>query len=304
MSPSKESGALHDLFTAFTANFQPDNPFLNRAIYDVASHAAVEEPSTTYESISLPFRTRGPAKWCRPANTSKNHVILFMHGGGYSIGSTTSHRKLAAHLAKQCNAPALMVDYRMTPEHAYPAALDDCVAAYKWLLDQGYSNKNIVVAGDSCGGGLSATVPLKLNLEGVAPPAASVALSPWYDVVCQDSESLRTNEKKDALSAPHAFADMYVADGAKKEDPLISPIYASIDDLKRLPPTWISAAGDDGLRDDAVRFAEKLKEADVEHVLEVAEGQQHVFEFMAGKAPEADESLRKIGEWVRKKIGS
>ena len=198
---------------------------------------------------------------------------------------------------------SLSIDYRLTPEHPFPVPLDDCVDAYKWLLDQGYKAEHIVVAGDSCGGGLSASVPLSAVERGLPNPGAAVSLSPWYDLT-GGGESFTSNLEKDVLSTPEAVelnTVRYLAGGTSREHPLVSPIFA---DLSGLPPTWISCCGDDVLRDQGVLLAEKAKKQGVEIVLEVHEGQQHVMEFMAGKAPEATESLKRIGEWVRKKIGS
>src|ERR1700761_6074344 len=119
---------------------------------------------------------------------------------GYSFGSPNGHRKLAAHLAKACNCMSLSTDYRLTPEHAFPTPLDDCVDAYKWLLDNGYEAKNIVVAGDSCGGGLSTSVPLRAVQRGLPNPGAAVSLSPWYDLTGQTGESMKTNAQNDVMN--------------------------------------------------------------------------------------------------------
>lgn len=309
MAPSKESEYLVKTFKQIVEKGPPDNdPFKQRANYDTLQQAATEPPEITYEDVDLPGPSRGPARWVRPLNASKKHVIVFMHGGGYSFGSLDSHRKVCAHFARACNAWALMVDYRMTPEHPYPAAINDCVAAYKWLLDQGFEAKHIVTMGDSCGGGLATAVPLKAISEDLPAPGAAVALSPWYDAVGQDSESIRTNAKNDVLSTPETLAllrERYVtAAGADPRDPFISPIYASDTELSKMPPHWISCAGHDALLNDGTRMAEKLDKAGVETVLKVHESMQHVFEFMAGRAPESTQSVKEIGEWVRKKIGS
>lgn len=139
--------------------------------------------------------------------------------------------------------------------------------------------------------------------KGLPSPGAAVSLSPWYDLTFQ-GESFKSNLDVDfinTIDGCQLIADRYVAGGTSKTAPLVSPVFA---DLSGLPPTWISCAGCDMLRDQGISLAEKAKKAGVEIVLEVHEGQQHVMEFMAGTAPEADESLRRIGEWVRKKIGS
>ncbi|KAK4545792.1 hypothetical protein LTR36_002746 [Oleoguttula mirabilis] len=308
MAPSKESEALGNLFQMFSEQMpQDNNPFLARIVYDQLTTVASEATEVTYEDVKLPGNYRGPAKWVKPLHASKDHVLLFMHGGGYNFGSLTSHRMLCAHLAKASNCVALMVDYRLTPEFPYPAALDDCVAAYKWLLDQGYKAENIVTIGDSCGGGLATTVPLKAMRDGLPRPGAAVAMSPWTDKVGKDSESMKTNVQNDILSTPEGtamLAKRYCHGGAKLDDPLISPIYADEAETKKLPPHWISCAGCDLLLNDGTRMAEKLKKAGVEVVLQVHEGQQHVMEFMAGTAPESDQSIKDIGQWVQKTVGS
>lgn len=212
---------------------------------------------------------------------------------------------MAAHLAKACNCTALSVDYRRSPEHTFPAAHDDCVAAYEFLLKQGFEAKNVITAGDSCGGGLSTTVPLAAAQRDLPVPGLAVSISPWYDMT-GSGESMTTNEDNDVLNTKE-----FVAKLAKRYAPydplkneLLSPIFAEDALLAKLPPHWISAGGYDMLCDNATRFADRLKGAGVEVVLQVHEGQQHVMEFMAGKAPEADESIKNIGEWVRKKTGS
>jgi len=199
------------------------------------------------------------------------------------------------------------VHYRLSPEHKFPAALDDCVAAYQYLLSAGYQPSKIVVAGDSCGGGLSASVPLATIKRGLPIPGASISLSPWYDLTTQEGGTMESNKEHDLINtAPFVkmLSDRYVeGSGAEKSDPLVSPLFASDEDTKQLPPTWISVAGYDMLRDHGERMADKLRGAGVEVVIEVQEQQQHVMEFMAGNAPEANGSIERIAEWVRKKVG-
>lgn len=226
------------------------------------------------------------------------------------FGSPNGHRKLTAHLAAQCGAPSLSVDYRLAPENKYPASLDDCVAAYKYLLDSGYPANKIIVAGDSCGGGLSTSVPLAAIRDGLPVPAASVSLSPWYDLTSQEGGTFDTNKNNDALGTAEFVAKLakwYVDGnnvGAKTSDPVISPLKASDKDLAKVSPHWISCGGHDILRDHGERMAERLKGLGVETTLEVHAGQQHVMEFMAGHAPEAIKSLKDIGVWAKSKVGA
>ncbi|CAK3805351.1 ATP12, mitochondrial [Lecanosticta acicola] len=305
MAPSKESQALAELFKTLGAHFPADgNPFIERAVYDQVHTAATEASGVSYESVTVAGRE---AIWARPKGASEKHVILFMHGGGYTFGSISSHRKLTGHLAKACNSLALSVDYRLAPEHPYPAPLDDCVNAYQWLLAQGFPASNIVTAGDSCGGGLATAVPLAAQQKTLPTPAAAVSLSPWYDLT-GSLDSRTRNENRDVLNTHEnmeKLANRYTAsDPSLRKNPLLSPLFASDEALKSLPPHWISCAGEDMLVDEGTEFAERLKRVGVDVVVEVHEGQQHVMEFMVGRAPEADASVRKIGEWVRGKTGA
>lgn len=306
MARSNESQAQSELFKTFVTSFSQarDITYLERAIYDQVHNLASEASGVSYEDISITKDI--PCKWIRPEKASKEHCMLFMHGGGYSSGSPNGHRKMAAHLAKACNVQALSVDYRLTPETTYPASLEDCVTAYEWLLHQGFKPEHIITCGDSCGGGLSTAVSLITTQRGLPKPAAAVSLSPWYDLT-MSGESMRTNDQNDVLNSWSLLMKLalkYAVGALDPKNPLVSPLFASEQQLKALPPHWISACGYDQLLDDAIRFAERAKKAGVDVVLEVHEGQQHVMEFMAGKAPEADESIRKIGEWVKAKIGS
>jgi len=185
----------------------------------------------------------------------------------------------------------------------FPAAIEDGVAIYRWLLSHGYKAEQIVMAGDSAGGALVTSVPLASIKQGLAVPGAAVSLAPWCDLT-NSGESIISNSEHDTISSKAVLdmlADRFAA-GASKDDALMSPLFA--DNLHEMPPTWISCGGYDTLRDNGERLAEKASKAGAEVVLEVHEGQQHVFEFMVGRAPEADDSVKRIGEWVRGKIGS
>ena len=301
MAPSAQSDALAELFKEFASQFpQDNNHYIERCIYDQVHPAASEATGIWYEDVKIGGRL---CKWVRPQDATSSRMMLFFHGGGFSFGSPNGHRKLAAHLAKACGIVCLMVDYRLSPEHVYPAALEDCVRAYEWALEHTFSGDQIILAGDSCGGGQVTSVPLALAERGLPNPAASISLSPWYDLT-GSGETMNTNEQNDVLKTKPfvaMIADRYTK-GAAKEDPLISPLFASNSQLENLPPHWISVGGYDMLRDDGERFAEKLKNAGVELVLEVQEEQQHVCEFMVGKAPEANRSIERIAEWTRKKL--
>lgn len=299
MPPSEASQALADMYRELKASVRPDfDNFVLRALSDGTWKVGAEALGVTYEESTI---AGCPCIWARPEGASTNHILLYMHGGGFTLGSSLcGHRKLFAHLTKACNAQGVAVEYRQTPEHPYPAALDDSFNAYKALLDEGFAPEKIILGGDSAGGGLTAAMSLRAMREGLPKPAACIALSPWYDLTCS-GQSYETNASSDALNAKpfvQMMADRYTAGKVSADDPSVSPLFA---DLTNLPPTWISVAGADIIADDGRRFAEKAKKASVEIVLEEHEGQQHVFEFMAGKAPEADGSLKRAGDWARKK---
>lgn len=309
MAPSPESRKLGELFKWISANFPTDgNQELERLCYGRVREAGTEASGVSISDlVSSAAGLKVPGKWFTPEGTnSSKHVVLFCHGGGFSFGSCDSHRKLTAHLAKACGCPALSVDYRLAPENKYPAALDDCVAGYQHLLDQGYDAAKIIVAGDSVGGCLSAAVPLAAMRRGLPVMGASVALSPLYDQSTVEGGTMVSNKDKDFINTAEfvtLLGDRYLGGtGASRTDSTVSPLFASDDELKRMPPTWISIAGDDMLRDHGERMAAKLKKAGVDVVSVVQEGQQHVMEFMVGRAPEADESISDIATWVKSKV--
>lgn len=201
MATSKESELLKSLFTSIsTNNPSPDsnNLWLERALYETVTNVAAECPEVTYEDRNTTDNGRIPYKWILPARSSKRHVMLFMHGGGFSFGSTDSHRKLAAHLASACGIPAASVEYKLTPEFQHPRQIDDCIRVYEHLLSAGYHPENIALCGDSCGGGLVSTVPLALGRQALPKPGASVALSPWFDHTAS-GETHQTNADVDAI---------------------------------------------------------------------------------------------------------
>lgn len=174
-------------------------------------------------------------------------------------------------------------------------------------MEQDFSASKIVTAGDSCGGGLATAVPLAALQQNLPVPAAAVSLSPWYDLT-GSSASRTSNAEVDVLNTAEGMemlATRYTAGNTSlRTNPLLSPLFAKPEDLKRLPPHWISCAGCDMLLDEGKQLAGNLEREGVEVVLEVHEGQQHVMEFMVGKAEEATGSVSRIGEWVRKHVGS
>jgi len=242
-----------------------------------------------------------PCLWAVPRNCDPSRVLLSFHGGGYVTGSRFSHRKLFAHLAKRVGCRALIVDYRRAPEDPHPAQVDDAVAAYRWLLAQGIQPGHVATVGDSAGGSLSMTVVLAARDRGLPLPAAVMPLSPWSDMEAT-APSFETNAKVERLITREMSLSMSALflGGASPRDPLANPLFA---DFKGFPPMYIQVGGYEAIVDDSLRVAERARAAGVDCRCEVFPEMQHVFHFMAGRAPEADDGLARLAAWVRPHLG-
>jgi epsilon-lactone hydrolase len=242
-----------------------------------------------------------PAMWVAPKGAAEDRAVLGLHGGGFVTGSIYTHRKLFGHLAKAVAARALVPDYRRAPEHTHPAALEDTLAAYRWLLDQGIEASHIVFTGDSAGGGLVVTTMLLAREQGLPLPAGGMALSPWFDHM-HTGGSWDDNDSKDVLLSrefSQRLTDMLLGDSGDPQDPLVSPLYA---DLAGLPPLYIQASRDEGIVDDGRSFAERARQAGVDVRRDLFPGQQ-TFQIGAGRSPQADDAIRRLAEWARPKLG-
>ncbi len=232
------------------------------------------------------------AEWVMPSNAAKDKAILYFHGGGYVLGSAEGHRTHIAKFVKGSNVPAMSFDYRLAPEHPYPAALEDALTAYRYLLDQGIEPANIVFVGDSAGGGLCLATLLAARENDLPIPAAAAVLSPWTDLKCT-GDTLTSLQEVDALTwteSWHVFAKYYVAD-SNPELPTISPLYG---DLTGLPPILIYVGGHEVLLDDSVRFADKARAAGVDITLRIGEGMFHCYPVCAPMFPEATAAMAEI----------
>jgi epsilon-lactone hydrolase len=222
--------------------------------------------------------------------------ILFLHGGGFIVGSPSLYRHFTWRIASAARARVLSLDYRLAPEHPFPAALDDAVTAYCWLLADGAEPRQIAVMGDSAGGGLALSLLLRLRDEGIALPAAAVALSPWTDLGLTGL-SFQMNAKADPLISPEQarrFVDYYLA-GADPRSPYASPLYG---EPAGLPPTIIQVGSDEVLRDDAVRMAGRMHAAGCRVELEIWPRMPHVWHVFAPVMPEARQAIERIGAFV------
>lgn len=231
-----------------------------------------------------------------PAESDRNKIILYFHGGGYTIGSSNSHRSLVGKLAKKTKTRALLIDYRKAPEHPYPAALEDALASYQSILKRGYLPQNVVFAGDSAGGGLVLSALMALRDKNKPLPAAGICLSPWCDLKAT-GQSIQTNQDNDPLIEPnkmYKWASMYATDNPL-DDPYISPLYG---DFTNLPPLLIQVSDSEMLFDDAVRVTRKARKQGVNVTYQSWEGLIHWWHLFQRVIPEACEAIDKIAEFI------
>jgi len=239
------------------------------------------------------------AEWLVPAGAAKDQAILYAIGGGFVSGSCNDHRAMVAKIALGSGVRVLLFEHRLAPEHPYPAALEDMVAAFCWLLEQGVLPEHLMNVGESAGGNLCLTTLLALRDQGFPLPAAAVAMSPMTDLT-MTADSYRTKAKVD-LAAP-GMGDVCVKHYVGTNDPTtpwISPLYGN---LHGLPPLLIFVGGYETLVDDATRFAEKAKAAGVDVTLRVGEGQIHCYPLLAPMFPEATQGMAEICAFIQKHI--
>ncbi len=246
------------------------------------------------------------AEWIHPTGISKSpeltdKAIFYTHGGGYVTGNCVDHRMHVAKFVKATGIGALLYDYRLAPEHPFPAAMEDTLTAYRWLLGQGLSPANIIIVGESAGGGLCLGSLLAIRDEGLPLPTAGVAFSPWTDLKCS-GDSYQTNALKD-ISTPGSWdiwGDYYIGSN-NPEHPWISPLYGN---LEGLPPILIQVGDHEILLDDSVAFSKKAKEAGVDITLHIWEGMVHCFPLLAPMFPEATEAWDESIAYIKEQLVS
>lgn len=230
---------------------------------------------------------------------SEEGVILYLHGGAYALGSIDSHLEFLSRLALATQQKVVAIDYRLAPEHPFPAALEDAIAAYRWLIQHRFSPSRIAIAGDSAGGGLALSTLIALRDSGEPLPVCGIFLSPWLDLTLS-GESMQTKASSDPLLTPHllsVYAGYYAGDN-KKDLFLISPLFA---DAKGLPPLLFHTGTDEILLDDSIRFIEKARKAGVDVTLRTWEGLFHVFQ-MIPFMPETSQSLQQVSGFTHSKF--
>ncbi|GJH07422.1 alpha/beta hydrolase [Caballeronia novacaledonica] len=234
-------------------------------------------------------------EWLTPP-TNPRATILYLHGGGYYFCSPSSHRAITFGLATRSNASVFSLDYRLAPEHRFPAALDDSVAAYRRLLGDGVPAQSIAIAGDSAGGGLALATLLALRDAGDPLPAAAVLFSPWTDLTCS-GESMRTNDGRDPMYHASVFprvAAQYLG-SADARNPYASPVFG---EFEGLPPLLIQVGDTELLLDDSTRIATKARAAGVRVELEIWRNVPHIFQIWAPFMPEARDALARAAAFI------
>jgi acetyl esterase/lipase len=239
------------------------------------------------------------AEWVAAPGCDSARAVLYLHGGGYAIGSIATHRRLAYDISAASGARVLVIDYRLAPEHPFPAALDDATAAWRWLLRQGLAANRLAIAGDSAGGGLTMATLVSLRDQKLGLPACAVAISPWVDLEGTGT-SMTARSAQDPMvqkAGLQWMAGLYL-NGKDSKTPLAAPLHA---DLKGLPPILIQAGTAETLLDDATRLAEKLHAAGGEVRLAVWPNMLHVFPLFAPILSEGRDGCLEIGAFIRAK---
>lgn len=279
---------------------RPGSTIATRRRHTARFERWVPPPPSDTETLSAALGGVAARRVATPTSLADRH-ILFLHGGGYVTGSPELYRHITWRIAAAARARVWAIDYRLAPEHPFPAALDDACAAWRGLLGEGADPQRIAIIGDSAGGGLALALSLKLRDAGGPLPAAIIALSPWTDLALTGA-SLRLNADADPMqnAADLPFlAGQYLA-GADPRTPYASPLYG---DPAGLPPSLIQVGSDEILRDDAVRMADRMRAAGCTVELEIWRRMPHVWHSFASVMPEARRAIARIGAFVQQWTG-
>ena len=240
------------------------------------------------------------AEWITPKNPAAGKLVIYLHGGGYVMGNCATHRPLVSYIAKAAGVRALLPEYRLAPEHPFPAGIDDAVRLYRAVLAAGYAPHNIVIAGDSAGGGLTMATLLALRDAGDPQPAAACLLSPWLDLT-GSGESMQANARSDPWFEPEFLPLLakYYCEERERANPMVSPVFAH---LQGLPPLYIQVCGDEILLSDSTRLVERARAAGVEADIEIYAGLWHVFQAFARQVPESRAAVARIGSYIERTL--
>ena len=287
---------LESVIELLTSRERPENPTVEESrdgFERLASHVGGD----TKASVSEVEANGVPGELVRSDEASTDSVTLYLHGGGYVIGSPATHRELAGRLSRATGGSVLTIDYRLAPEDPFPAPVEDSVSAYRWLLDQGHNPDSISIAGDSAGGGLTVATLVSLRDQGLPLPSCGVCLSPWVDME-GIGESMTSRAGVDPMVQKEglvAMAGVYLG-GAEPRSPLAAPLYA---DLSRLPPLLIQVGTRETLYDDATRLAYEAARAEVAVTFEPWEEMIHVWHLFAPMLDEGQHAIERIGDFIK-----
>ena len=297
MATSPELDRVIGIMKAIRAN-PPADIYAARAVLDQAFGEFKPPSDVTVFDIDAGCV---PCQWITAPDVPQDRLIIYYHGGAYAACSSTTHQDLISRLSRASGAAALGVDYRLAPEHPFPAAVDDSIAAYKWALGHGFDPSKIVLAGDSAGGGLVFSVLLAARDAGVPLPAAGGCYSPWVDLECT-GESMAANDHLDDFikyGGLSARAQSYLG-GADPKHPWASALFA---DLTGLPPLLVHVGSADTLLDDSTRLVDVAEKAGVDVTLKIWDDMVHVWQAFASILPEGQQSIEESGAFIREKLG-
>lgn len=286
--------------------------FARRHFQDIGSDSDIAALRTRFETMTRHLRVPGGVSvrngtiagiecdWLVPAGCESAPLLCYLHGGAYLMGSSRTHRRMVACIAKQGGVRAVLPNYRLAPEHPFPAAIEDACSVYGKLLDQGEDPGRIVIAGDSAGGGLTMATLITLRDAGEPLPAAAVLLSPWLDLTAE-GESLRTRAEVEPLFRASEMKDVaaYYCRPDQVRDPRVSPVNA---DVSGLPPVFVQVGDHEILLSDSTRIADRISAAGGRVTLKIWPDMWHVFQFFAGQMPEADRAIADIGRFIREQF--
>ncbi|WP_216892807.1 alpha/beta hydrolase [Nocardia alni] len=279
-----------------------------------ADTTAVSDLRANFEKFAATFYDPPPVEfvpdnadgveveWAYTPGCDRSRVVLYLHGGGYTIGSIGAYRDFCARISEGSGAAVLSVGYRLAPEHRFPAAVEDSVAVYRWLIAHGVDAAHIVIAGDSAGGGLTIATLVRLRDSGVELAGAGVCISPLADLA-HTGASVHEKAHADPIVTPegsHAYGVRYLGDDGDLTDPIASPLYA---DLHALPPILIQVGTAEVLLDDSLRLARKLRDSGVSVDLDVWPEMIHIFPFFASRIPESRRALKYMHTFIENTIG-
>ncbi len=268
---------------------------LLRLIFDDWQRATAEPEDVTYRHTEI---GGVPGILVTPLECDRSQVLLFMHGGGFALGSSASHRKLAGHVAKALGVSAFVLDFRLAPETKFPGQIHDGIAVYRALLGAGHRPEDLTPIGDSAGGNLAISMTFEIRNQGLPLPLQVITMSPWLNME-NDGVTIETNDATDFLitrAGLQGNIDRYIEGATSPTNPMANPLYQ---DFTGFPRLYITAGDIESLFDDSVRLNQLALDAGVDVTFSIGEGMQHVYPFLAGRHPRADEEIQRIAQWYR-----